>query len=207
MRLSYLFSAFAPSSDEVGAARRDDQHEPQEPAVESSSPSALAPRFAWGPRTPVLRPAGRRHMRSMRIAVTLLLSPSLVGSIYAASSTKARSSEVELRNSVEDLLETSVRAIDLRLPADGLLELDLLVHRGPGVTVHVISRASGGPGTQFRIYPDFSATDSTTTRKIAWLPRGDYYLTLINPSAAGPIKVRIFARFRPAIRSAAAHRE
>lgn len=169
---------------------------PQTALACCSSRQALVPDSTWG-----------RGLSQLALGLVLTGATVLFAPAAGASPAKSRPAELELRNSVEDLPEASVKAIDLRLPTDGWLDLEFLVHRGSGVTVHVIARAPGGSGlkvNQFRIYPDFSVSDTTTARKSAWLPRGDYYLTLINANAKTPSKVRVFAHLRPGRREIAA---
>ena len=107
---------------------------------------------------------------------------------------------VELRNSVEVVGPASVKAFDVRLPADGLLDLEILVHQGNGVTLHVISRLSRIPiktVNEFRLFPEFTLAPAAVARKTAWLPRGEYYVTVINQDPDALTKLRIFARFSP----------
>lgn len=129
--------------------------------------------------------------------LTILLTLTTTG--FAAPK---KDSTVELKNAVEELAGSSVKTFSLRLPADGIVNLDLLVPHGPGVTVHVVSRPPGSSilkANEFRLFPEFSAVQVTSCRKSEWLARGEYYLTLINPAADPAIltKVRIFAYLSP----------
>ena len=166
-------------------AWRDDQ---------TQAPTTTTPWNSGGPRTPEWSVGALG-----RITSAIIFLVALAASGVAAPK---KDSTVELRNSVEELSGSSVRTFTLRLAADGVVNLDLLVHHGPAVTVHVVSRPPGASilkANEFRLFPEFSTEQVTSCRKSGWLARGEYYLTLINPAAdpAIPTKVRIIACLSP----------
>jgi hypothetical protein len=160
-------------------------------ATRAQQPTALAlPDRSAGAR-------GSGRLIGAICAATILFAGRALAESAAPRALVQNVSVAELRNSVEELGAASVKTFNLHVPEDGILELDLLVHRGAGVTLHLISRVPGGWSrkvNEFRMYSEFTAVEATTIRKSAHLPRGEYYVTLLNSSASEPTSVRIFAR-------------
>lgn len=129
-----------------------------------------------------------------------ILAVAVQSAVHSAAASEAN---VELKNSVEDLPASTVKVFSFVVPAEGVVSLELLVHRGPAIGVQLTSRASAAAGfkaNESRLFTEFSADNITTYRKSGVLPRGEYFLNLINsaPDPASVTKVRIFARFSAA---------
>ena len=139
----------------------------------------------------------------LTLAALVVLGIFAVAGHFATHSAAASETSVELKNSVEDLPATTVKVLGFVVPADGVVSLELLVHRGPAIAVQLTSRGSAAAGlkaNEFRLFPEFSSENITTYRKSGVLPRGEYFLNLSNsaPDPASVTKVRVFARFSSA---------
>lgn len=108
---------------------------------------------------------------------------------------------IELHQSIADLAGSSTKTIQLQLPRDGLLVVDLDVKSGPSLNAYLARQGApadkAGPS---QVVEHFTAKQVAEYRRSARLERGNYILNLANSSPASETpaaRVRISVRLRP----------
>jgi hypothetical protein len=107
----------------------------------------------------------------------------------------------ELRNSVVELGAGTTQAFSFTLERAGLLQIELSVPTGQGLTAYLMTRGphSATRPNEARLIAEFTAHDAAEYRRQAALGPGEYQLWLLNPAplGAGGMRLHLQARTAP----------
>jgi len=117
---------------------------------------------------------------------------------------------IDLENEIVSVPATVSRAIPIRLPDAGELDLQVSVVKGTHVNVYVVDDSDWAEfekaktsffGGKFHHYPEFQAVRAKTSHTTGRLAQGSYYVVLENPTlgllVASSFDVEVKAHLQP----------
>lgn len=203
------------------AVLRPDTTDPSSPWMPLASHAAFAAALHEKPKGSV--PTSSPASTSLRNLVTGLVLLALVAAAILlwlravmgqeglqTSLATAVQAPLELENETVSVEAAHSRAIPVRLPYSGQLDLNVSVVKGEYVNVYVVDAAGWAAfksakqaffGGKFNHYPAFEATKTQRSHTHARLGAGAYYIVLENPTlgllVADSFDVAVKARLEP----------